>query len=84
VAQTDFDSVLLGKIAETVRGPAWGQSIKGVYTAGLTRTLKYVGAKIGKVSLGTTRPGRSGQRLRARSTRLIGSPPPPPRLRAVL
>ncbi|PWN96314.1 Mmp37-domain-containing protein [Tilletiopsis washingtonensis] len=48
VAQTDFDSVLLGKIAETVRGPAWGQSIKGVYTAGLTRTLKYVGAKIGK------------------------------------
>lgn len=48
--QKDFNDVVLAKIAETVRGPAWVQSVKGVYTAGFGRTIKYVGAKIGKVS----------------------------------
>lgn len=43
-----FPSVLSGCIAATVKGPAWSQSVKGVYTAGLGRTLRYVGAKVGK------------------------------------
>ncbi|PWZ03870.1 Mmp37-domain-containing protein [Testicularia cyperi] len=50
VQRQDFSSVLLQAISQTVRGPAWSQSVKGVYTAGFTRTLKYVWAKIGKVS----------------------------------
>ncbi|KDN49904.1 mitochondrial matrix Mmp37, partial [Tilletiaria anomala UBC 951] len=48
VAQPDFEKVLLTNIGSIVRGPAWGQSIKGVYTAGLGRTGKYVLAKVGK------------------------------------
>lgn len=48
VQRDDFGEVLLQKIAETVKGPAWSQSIKGIYTAGFTRTLRYVGAKVGK------------------------------------
>lgn len=56
VQRDDFGQVLLQKISQTVKGPAWSQSIKGVYTAGLTRTLRYVAAKIGKVSSITTSP----------------------------
>ncbi|KAJ9475451.1 Phosphatidate cytidylyltransferase, mitochondrial [Pseudozyma hubeiensis] len=48
VQRDDFGQVLLQKISQTVKGPAWSQSIKGVYTAGFTRTLRYVAAKIGK------------------------------------
>ncbi|SPO31354.1 related to proline transport helper PTH1 [Ustilago trichophora] len=48
VQRDDFCQVLLQKIAQTVKGPAWSQSLKGIYTAGFTRTLRYVGAKIGK------------------------------------
>lgn len=48
VRQADFQTVLLIKIAEIVRGPARSQSIKGFYTAGFTRTMRYVFAKIGK------------------------------------
>ncbi|KAN0062817.1 Mitochondrial translocator assembly and maintenance protein 41 [Thecaphora frezii] len=48
VARDDFQQVLLDKIAETVRGPAWSQSLKGIYTAGFTRTAKYIVAKVGK------------------------------------
>ncbi|CDU22392.1 related to proline transport helper PTH1 [Sporisorium scitamineum] len=50
VQREDFAEVLLRQIGETVKGPAWSQSIKGIYTAGFTRTLRYVYAKIGKVS----------------------------------
>lgn len=50
VQQPDFETVLLEKIAEIVRAPAWGQSIKGVFTAGFTRSSRYVLDKIGKVS----------------------------------
>jgi hypothetical protein len=49
VQQADFERVLLEKIAEIVRAPAWGQSIKGVFTAGFTRSGRYVIGKIGKV-----------------------------------
>lgn len=48
VRQDDFQEVLLQHISETVKGPAWGQSIKGLYTAGFGRTLRYVAAKVGK------------------------------------
>lgn len=48
VQREDFAEVLLHQIGKTVKGPAWSQSIKGIYTAGFTRTLRYVGAKIGK------------------------------------
>lgn len=51
VKQADFQTVLLSKIAEIVRGPARSQSLKGIYTAGLTKTIRYVFAKVGKVSL---------------------------------
>lgn len=50
VQRDDFGEVLLKNIAQTVKGPSWSQSIKGIYTAGFTRTIRYVGAKIGKVS----------------------------------
>ncbi|KAK0567675.1 Mitochondrial translocator assembly and maintenance protein 41 [Tilletia horrida] len=46
--QPDLDNVILQSITKIVRGPAWAQSIKGIYTAGLGRTARYVGAKIGK------------------------------------
>ena len=48
VQREDFHDVLLQQIAATVKGPAWTQSLKGVYTAGVGRTLKYVAAKVGK------------------------------------
>lgn len=48
VRQADFEKVVLTAIAQTVKKPAWTQSIKGIYTAGLRRSLKYVFAKIGK------------------------------------
>ncbi|CAO1623498.1 unnamed protein product [Parajaminaea phylloscopi] len=48
VQQKDFEDVLLQQIAKTVKGPAWAQSLKGVYTAGFSRTLRYVAAKVGK------------------------------------
>lgn len=53
VQQDDFQSVLLQQIAKTVKGPAWVQSFKGVYTAGFTRTLRYVAGKVGKWFEGT-------------------------------
>jgi translocator assembly and maintenance protein 41 len=49
VQQADFEKVLLEKIAEIVRAPAWSQSIKGVFTAGFARSSRYVLGKIGKV-----------------------------------
>lgn len=49
VQQVDFEKVLLEKIAEIVRSPAWSQSIKGVFTAGFARSSRYVMGKIGKV-----------------------------------
>ncbi|PWN92113.1 Mmp37-domain-containing protein [Acaromyces ingoldii] len=48
VKQDDFEQVLLDKIGEIVRGPAWSQSLKGIYTAGLGRSLRYMMAKVGK------------------------------------
>ncbi|SPO29999.1 related to proline transport helper PTH1 [Ustilago trichophora] len=57
VQRGEFGQVLVQKIAETVKGPAWSQSLKGIYTAGFTRTLRYVGAKIGKA--GRNRISRS-------------------------
>lgn len=51
VRQADFQTVLLSKIAEIVRGPARWQSLKGIYTAGFGKTIRYVLAKVGKVSL---------------------------------
>lgn len=50
IQRDDFGTVLLQMITQTVRGPAWSQSVKGVYTAGFTRTLRYVWGKVGKVS----------------------------------
>lgn len=49
VRQPDFETVLLAKISEIVRGPARIQSAKGIYTAGFSRTFRYVLAKVGKV-----------------------------------
>lgn len=48
VTQPDFQNVVLEAIAQTVKTPAWTQSLKGVYTAGIRRSLKYVFAKVGK------------------------------------
>ncbi|CAO1622323.1 unnamed protein product [Sympodiomycopsis kandeliae] len=48
VKQFDFNNVVLNAIASTVKAPAWKQSIKGVYTAGFRKSLKYVLAKVGK------------------------------------
>ncbi len=48
VEQPDFANVLLTNISAIVKGPAWSQSVKGIYTAGLGRTWKYVMAKVGK------------------------------------
>jgi mitochondrial translocator assembly and maintenance protein 41 len=48
VRQQDFENVMLTNIAGIVKGPAWSQSLKGIYTAGLGRTWKYVMAKAGK------------------------------------
>lgn len=50
VQRDDLNEVLLQMIAQTVKGPAWSQSVKGIYTAGFTRTFRYVAAKVGKVS----------------------------------
>jgi translocator assembly and maintenance protein 41 len=49
VRQEDFEKVMLEKISEIVRAPAWTQSFKGVVTAGFTRSGRYVLGKIGKV-----------------------------------
>jgi translocator assembly and maintenance protein 41 len=49
VRQADFEKVMMDKIAEIVRAPAWGQSIKGVFTAGFARSSRYVLGKVGKV-----------------------------------
>lgn len=48
VQQQDFQTVLLQQIAKTVKTSAWTQSIKGIYTAGPLKSLKYVWAKVGK------------------------------------
>jgi len=50
VQRDDFNQTLLKEIGGIVKGPATIQSLKGIYTAGFGRTLKYVAAKIGKVS----------------------------------
>lgn len=50
VQRKDFNEVLLREIGRIVKSSSWSQSVKGVYTAGFGRTIKYVGAKIGKVS----------------------------------
>lgn len=59
VQRQDFAEVLLRQIGETVKGPAWSQSIKGIYTAGFTRTLRYVGAKIRKYFEGKKQADKS-------------------------
>ncbi|EPQ27305.1 uncharacterized protein PFL1_05227 [Pseudozyma flocculosa PF-1] len=61
VQRDDFNHVVVQKIAETVRGPAWGQSLKGIYTAGFTRTAKYVMAKVGKYFEGRRERQDKGQ-----------------------
>lgn len=61
IQRDDFGTVLLQMITKTVRGPAWSQSVKGVYTAGFTRTLQYVWAKVGKVSLCLNAERKDGQ-----------------------
>lgn len=48
VQRQDFETVLLGEISRTVKGAAWSQSLKGLYTAGLPKTFRYVWAKVGK------------------------------------
>lgn len=48
VQRDDFREVLLQQIAKTVKTSAWTQSLKGIYTAGPFKSLKYVGAKFGK------------------------------------
>ncbi|WFD34037.1 tetrahydrofolate synthase [Malassezia cuniculi] len=48
VEQPDFQDVLLLKVAEIVSRPARIQSLKGIYTAGFTRSIRYVWAKITK------------------------------------
>ncbi|PWN19778.1 Mmp37-domain-containing protein [Microstroma glucosiphilum] len=48
VQRQDFETILLGEISRTVKGAAWSQSLKGLYTAGLPKTFRYVWAKVGK------------------------------------
>lgn len=50
VQQPNLDKIILEKIAEIVRAPAWSQSIKGVFTAGFARSSRYIIGKVGKVS----------------------------------
>lgn len=59
VQRDDFGEVLLQMISQTVKGPAWSQSIKGIYTAGFTRTFRYVAAKIGKYFEGKKEASKS-------------------------
>lgn len=49
VEQPDFDRVIMAKIAEIVRSPAWSQSMKGIFTAGFSRSARYILGKVGKV-----------------------------------
>lgn len=60
VQQPDFTTVLLQLIAQTVKGPALTQSAKGVWTAGVRRTIKYVAAKVGKWLEGKAKTGQKG------------------------
>lgn len=49
VEQPDFRDVLRTQIADIVGRPARIQSLKGVYTAGITRSARYIWAKVSKV-----------------------------------
>lgn len=49
VEQPDFRDVLRTQIANIVGSPARIQSIKGVYTAGIIRSARYIWAKVSKV-----------------------------------
>lgn len=49
--QNKFKNALTAALTETVRAPAWRQSINGLYTAGFTRSARYLFAKLGKVRL---------------------------------
>ncbi|SAM86099.1 related to proline transport helper PTH1 [Ustilago bromivora] len=60
VQRDDFGEVLLQMISQTVKGRAWSQSLKGIYTAGFIRTFRYVAAKIGKYFEGRKETDKSG------------------------
>ncbi|CAD6890418.1 unnamed protein product [Tilletia controversa] len=65
--QKDLDQVILQSIGSIVRGPAWAQSIKGVCTAGFGRTMRYMGAKIGKYFEGRSQEPSSASSSTAKS-----------------
>lgn len=52
VQQPTFQKVLHDKIAEIVEEPARVQSLKGLYTAGITRSLRYLWSKLKKYRQG--------------------------------
>ncbi|KAL9937679.1 hypothetical protein V8E36_003224 [Tilletia maclaganii] len=54
--QPDLNHIIMQSVAGIVRGPAWAQSIKGIYTAGIGRTARYVAAKVGKYFEGRSQP----------------------------
>lgn len=52
VQQETFPQALREEIAKTVRGPAFVQSLKGLYTAGIGRSLRYIWSKMRKFRQG--------------------------------
>lgn len=50
VQQESFNQVLTQLIIETVKKPAEVQSLKGLVTAGLSRSIRYLLSKLSKVS----------------------------------
>lgn len=55
VDQPDFKEVLRARIADIVREPTRTQSLKGIYTAGISRSIRYVWSKVSKVRLSCLR-----------------------------
>jgi len=52
VQQETFPQALREEISKTVRGPAFVQSLKGLYTAGIGRSLRYLWSKMRKFRQG--------------------------------
>mgnify|MGYP001762244160 FL=1 len=67
VRQPDFSEVLFRQISAIVDGPARLQSLKGLYTAGIWRSLQYLWSKFTKVR----RPMCSHSIARDRKSRAV-------------
>ena len=62
VQQDNFKEVLMELIAQTVKKPAEVQSLKGLFTAGVTRSIRYLLSKLSKVRCMLLTQYREGQK----------------------